>query len=114
MDQFPPDNSHDENGSRIFKRLCAETLIDSQEEEVQLVAGPSRLPKYVKFTFFLIPDSHAISRLTAEPSAIVSSASDNLNEMFVYSFLMHHVILIFWPVCSSIPVFLSQKGIYSV
>jgi hypothetical protein len=47
MDQFPPDNSHDENGGLIFKRLCAETSTASQEEEVQLVAGPSSLPKYV-------------------------------------------------------------------
>jgi len=47
MDQFLTDNSHDDYVGLSFKRICGKTLTASQEEEVQLVAGPPRLPKSV-------------------------------------------------------------------
>jgi len=47
MDQFPTDNSHDDYVGLSFKRICAKTVTASEEEEVQVVAGPSSLPKYL-------------------------------------------------------------------
>jgi len=47
MDQFPPCNSHDKDGSLLFKRICVEGM--SPRKDVQGEADPSSAPRYVCF-----------------------------------------------------------------
>ena len=49
MDQFPPYNSHDRDGSLVFRRLCAKAV--SPPHEVHSAASPSMAPRYVFILF---------------------------------------------------------------